>query len=103
MRLSQFNLNCRAAHTSLCCLYDDLIVLPLERLCLTFCFLDLDSEARQRLKNVSAVSIASVSALTGVRKFPKSAVTSLKLSFFPLALAYVRVSIYIWRLIGYAE
>lgn len=82
MRPSQFNLNCRAAHASLCCLCDGLIVLPLEHLCLTFFVFWIWTLEAQRLKNVSAVSKASVSALTGVRKLPKSAVNSLKLSFF---------------------
>lgn len=81
MRPNQFNLNYRQ-HMTLCPRYDGLIVLPLEHLCLTFWFLHPDSEARQQLKNVSAVSKASVSVLTGVRKFPKSAVNSVKLSFF---------------------
>lgn len=84
MRLNQFNLNFRArtldAHTSLCSLYDGLIVL--QHLYLTFCFLDPDSEARHQLKNVSVASKASVSVLTGIRKFPKSVFNSLKLSFF---------------------
>lgn len=52
MRPSQFNVNCRAEHTRLCCLHDAPIVSPLEHLCLTFLFcfglfffVDLDSEA----------------------------------------------------------